>query len=75
MMFKSARRPLHASSAENMPVQMLNALLAVFTGVDNNSEALFGDAEFNCKFLYNLLHIRKCFGIAFKNIGKMLFGN
>lgn len=75
-MFKSARRPLHASSAENMPVQMLNALLTVFTGVDNNSEALFGDArvQLQCFFTISCIYANVS-GIAFKNIGKMLFGN
>ena len=51
------------------------ALNGNFDDCQRGVKQIFGDAEFNCKFLYNLLHIRKCFGIAFKNIGKMLFGN
>ena len=70
----SARRPLHAPAAKDVKMQVLNALLSVLAGIDDDPEALFGNAKLVRKLFDDGLHISKGVRIHIEYAPKMLFG-
>ena len=69
------RRPLQAPAAKHVHVQMLNALAALFSRVDNEPETLFAKSFVSCDLLGDLRHIGHGIAVGFEYGIKMRFGD
>jgi len=72
----SSRGPGKASAAEDVNMQMIDALAAVFTGVDDQAEPAFRKAFGLCDVPRDGEKMaQKAFVVRFQNRGNVLFGN